>query len=80
MCAAGSYAIRNSIFDVFVMVGAGLLGYVLRLFGVPVAPLLIAFILCPPLEESMRQALIKSQGNLMTSSPTQSRRFSCCSP
>ncbi|MBE0531975.1 MAG: tripartite tricarboxylate transporter permease [Rhodospirillales bacterium] len=65
MCAAGSYAIRNSIFDVFVMVGAGLLGYALRLFGVPVAPLLIAFILCPPLEESMRQALIKSQGSLM---------------
>jgi len=64
MCAAGSYAIRNSMFDVFVMVGAGILGYVLRLFGVPVAPLLIAFILCPPLEESMRQALIRSQGDV----------------
>ena len=65
MCVAGSYAMRNSVFDVFVMLGAGLLGYVLRLFGVPVAPLLIAFILCRPFEESMRQALIKSEGSVM---------------
>lgn len=65
MCVAGSYAMRNSVFDVFVMLGAGLLGYVLRLFGVPVAPLLIAFILCRPFEESMRQALVKSEGSVM---------------
>ena len=65
MCVAGSYAMRNSVSDVFVMLGAGVLGYVLRLFGVPVAPLLIAFILCRPFEESMRQALIKSEGSLM---------------
>lgn len=65
MCVAGSYAMRNSVFDVFVMLGAGILGYVLRLFGVPVAPLLIAFILTRPFEESMRQALVKSEGSLM---------------
>jgi putative tricarboxylic transport membrane protein len=65
MCVAGSYAMRNSVFDVFVMLGAGVLGYALRLFGVPVAPLLIAFILTRPFEESMRQALIKSEGSLM---------------
>jgi putative tricarboxylic transport membrane protein len=65
MCVAGSYAMRNAVSDVFVMLGAGVLGYILRLFGVPVAPLLIAFILCRPLEESMRQALIKSEGSLM---------------
>ena len=62
-CIAGSYAIRNNLFDVYVMLGAGALGYVLRLFSVPVAPLLVAFILAPPLEESMRQALISSEGN-----------------
>ncbi len=65
MCVAGSYAIRNNVFDVFVMLGAGVLGYAMRLFGIPVAPLLIAFILTRPLEESLRQALIKSQGSLM---------------
>ena len=65
MCVAGSYAIRFNVFDVFVMLSTGILGYVLRLFGVPLAPLLIAFILTPPFEESLRQALIRSEGSLM---------------
>jgi putative tricarboxylic transport membrane protein len=65
MCAAGSYAIRYSLFDVWVMFGAGILGWLLRLFGLPVAPLLIAFILTGPFEESLRQALIKTEGNLL---------------
>ncbi|MBI4184934.1 MAG: tripartite tricarboxylate transporter permease [Proteobacteria bacterium] len=63
ICVAGSYAIRNNLFDVFVMLGAGVLGYGLRLFSVPVPPLLIAFILTRPLEESMRQALVSSEGD-----------------
>jgi putative tricarboxylic transport membrane protein len=65
MCVAGSYAIRYSLFDVWVMFGAGILGWLLRLFGLPVAPLLIAFILTGPFEESLRQALIKTEGNLL---------------
>jgi putative tricarboxylic transport membrane protein len=64
MCVAGSYGIRYSLFDVWVMLGAGVLGYGLRLFGMPVAPLLIAFILTRPFEESLRQAIIKTEGNL----------------
>ncbi len=64
ICFAGAYAIRNSVFDVFVMVGAGILGYVLSIFGVPVAPLLIAFILGPPFEEALRQALVGSNGDV----------------
>jgi len=65
MCVAGSYAVRNNILDVFVMLGAGVLGYVMRLFGVPVAPLLIAFILTRPFEQSLRQMLIRSEGSLV---------------
>jgi putative tricarboxylic transport membrane protein len=65
MCVAGSFAIRSSVFDVFVMLGAGVLGYALRLFGVPVPPLLIAFILTRPFEESLRQALVKSEGSYL---------------
>lgn len=65
MCVAGSYAIRSNVFDVYVMFGAGLLGYVLRLFAVPIAPLLISFILTQPFEEAMRQALVGSNGSLM---------------
>ena len=65
MCVAGSYSIRSNIFDVYVMFGAGILGYMLRLFSVPIAPLLIAFILTKPFEEALRQALITSDGGLM---------------
>ena len=65
MCVAGSYAVRNNVFDVFVMLAAGILGYLLRLFGVPVAPLLIAFILTPPFEQSLRQMMIRSEGSLL---------------
>ncbi|MEX2643586.1 MAG: tripartite tricarboxylate transporter permease [Acetobacterales bacterium] len=64
VCVAGSYAIRNNVFDVYVMLGAGLLGYVLRLFNIPVAPLLVAFILTRPFEEALRQALVSSEGDL----------------
>ncbi|MGH6902477.1 MAG: tripartite tricarboxylate transporter permease, partial [Geminicoccaceae bacterium] len=38
MCAIGSYAIRNSIFDVYLMVAMGLLGYLLNRLRIPVAP------------------------------------------
>ncbi len=65
MCVAGSFAIRGNVFDVYVMLGAGVLGYVLRMFGIPVAPLLISFILTGPFEESLRQALIGSEGSLL---------------
>lgn len=65
ICVAGSFAIRNSVFDVYVMIGAGIVGYVLQIFAVPVAPLLIAFILGPPFEEALRQALVGSEGSLV---------------
>ncbi|MET4698289.1 putative tricarboxylic transport membrane protein [Constrictibacter sp. MBR-5] len=64
ICVAGSFAIRNSVFDVYVMIGAGIVGYVLQIFAVPVAPLLIAFILGPPFEEALRQALVGSEGSV----------------
>lgn len=46
------------------MLLAGVLGYVLRLFGVPVAPLLIAFILARPLEESLSHSLKKTSDSV----------------
>jgi putative tricarboxylic transport membrane protein len=44
--------------------GFGLLGYLLRKCSVPLAPMLIAFILARPLEESIRQTLVGSEGDL----------------
>lgn len=63
-CVMGSYSIRNSMFDVFVMLGFGVIGYFMRRLTIPVAPMLIAFILGRPFEEALRQALIGSEGSL----------------
>lgn len=65
MCVAGSYVVRNNILDLFVMLGAGILGFLFNRTGVPVAPLLITFIITAPFEEAVRQALTQSEGSLM---------------
>jgi putative tricarboxylic transport membrane protein len=62
-CVFGAYAVNNSVFDVFVMLIFGLLGYGFRTLALPTAPLLIAFILGPLLEDSFRQALRISGGS-----------------
>lgn len=65
VCVAGSYVLRGDMMDVYVMLGAGILSYVLRLFGASPVPLLVAFILTGPLEISFRQMLIGSEGSLL---------------
>ncbi len=64
LCFTGTYAIHHSFFDVIVMLGAGLLAFMMRLFGFPVSPVLIAFILTPILENNFRQALQLEGGNV----------------
>ncbi|RLA82013.1 MAG: C4-dicarboxylate ABC transporter permease, partial [Deltaproteobacteria bacterium] len=64
LCFVGTYAIDNSLFDVQAMLFFGVLGYVMRKFDYPLAPLLIAFVLGPMLENALRQALIMSDGNV----------------
>lgn len=63
ICVAGSYVARNNIIDVYVMLGAGVLGFVFNRISVPVAPLLITFIITPPFEQALRQALTRSEGS-----------------
>ena len=60
----GSYTINNKTFDVLVMVFFGLVGYILRKFQYEEAPLILAFILGPILEQAFRQSLIMSNGSL----------------
>ncbi|WFF42025.1 hypothetical protein EVC62_11220 [Salinicola endophyticus] len=59
----GAFSVNNSLFDVAVMLGAGVVGFVLRRAGFPLPPLLIGLILGPPLEQSLRQALLTSSGS-----------------
>jgi putative tricarboxylic transport membrane protein len=63
-CTLGSYAIRMNTFDIMVMMGFGTIGYFMRKLTLPLAPMLIAFILATPFEEAIRQALVGSEGSL----------------
>lgn len=62
-CFIGAYATNQSLFDVLVMVVFGLVGYLLKRWGVSPAALLIAFILGPLAESNLRQALTLSAGD-----------------
>lgn len=56
----GAYSVRGSMFDVYLLIGFSALGYALRRLQVPVAPLLMAFVLGPQAEKALRQSLILS--------------------
>jgi putative tricarboxylic transport membrane protein len=62
-CVVGAYADNNSFFDVGVMILFGVLGYLLKKFDYEPAPLILAFVLGPILEKSMRQSLKISGGD-----------------
>jgi len=59
----GSYAVRNSVIDVWVMLAFGLLGLLFRRVEIPLAPLVLALILGPLMESALRQSLQISQGS-----------------
>ncbi|WP_338824071.1 hypothetical protein MHOCP_22000 [Moorella humiferrea] len=63
-CMVGAYADNNNIFDVWVMLGAGLVGYLMRKFEYDPAPLLIGLVMGPIMERSLRQALIMGRGEI----------------
>jgi putative tricarboxylic transport membrane protein len=60
----GAFSVNNSLVDVVVMLGAGVLGFLFRRSNFPLPPLLIGLILGPPFEQSLRQALLTSGGSL----------------
>jgi putative tricarboxylic transport membrane protein len=62
-CAIGVFSLNNSIFDVYLMAGFGLIGYILLKLDCEPAPMLLGFIIGPMLEEYMRRALLLSRGD-----------------
>ena len=62
-CCIGVYSVRNSVFDIWVMGIFGVLGYLFRKFGFEPGPMILAFVLGPLLERSLRQALLISAGS-----------------
>lgn len=65
VCLLGAYVINNNPMDILIMIIFGILGYLLKKFKFEAAPLLLAFILGPMIEISLRQSLITSRGSFM---------------
>jgi putative tricarboxylic transport membrane protein len=62
-CIVGVFSSGSAVFDVFVMTVFGLIGYLMRKFGYEPAPLVLAFVLGPMVENNLRKSLILSQGD-----------------
>ena len=62
-CIVGVFSSGSAVFDVFVMTVFGVLGYLMRKFGYESAPLVLAFVLGPLLENNLRKSLILSRGD-----------------
>lgn len=60
----GVYAINSGTFDLLLVVGIGALGYLLRKFGVPMAPLVLGVVLGNMMEQNLRRALSITDGNV----------------
>lgn len=61
-CTIGAFSTNNSMFDVWVAIVFGLLGYIFMKLGCEPAPLLLGYILGPMLEENLRRALVLPRG------------------
>ena len=64
-CLIGAYSMNNDIFDVFVMIIFGVVGYLFRKFEYEGAPLILAFVLGPMFDLNLRQALLVSDGSFV---------------
>ena len=62
--SVGAYSVNNNIFDVWMMLGFGVLGYVMKKLEYPIVPLVLALVLGRLAENSLRQALMISGGSL----------------
>ncbi|MHA1564233.1 MAG: tripartite tricarboxylate transporter permease, partial [Alphaproteobacteria bacterium] len=60
MCAIGTFALQASVFDLWVMLGFGLVGILFRAADYPLAPVVIGTILGPLLENNLRRSLLIS--------------------
>jgi putative tricarboxylic transport membrane protein len=64
LCAIGAYTVHNAIFDVWMMVVFGVLGYLFKKLQYPLAPLVLAIVLGDNAEASFRQAMLVSLGDM----------------
>jgi TctA family transporter len=63
-CAIGAYAIQNAMFDVWLMLLFGVVGYVFKKLGIPLAPFTLALVLGSRTEDAFRLSMIGAGGDL----------------
>jgi putative tricarboxylic transport membrane protein len=64
ICAIGAYTVHNAMLDVWLMLMFGVVGYLFKKLDYPLAPLVLALVLGDKAEDSFRQAMLVSQGEL----------------
>ena len=64
LSVVGTYSANKNVFDLWVMLGFGAFGWLLRKLRYDLAPLIIAFILAPMMEQSLRQSLVMSSAGV----------------
>ncbi len=65
ICAVGAYTVHSSMFDVWLMLAFGIMGYVFKKLDYPMAPLVLALVLGDMAENAFRQSLLGSSGSLL---------------
>ncbi len=63
-CAIGAYAIQNAMFDIWLMLGFGVIGYVFKKIGIPLAPLTLSLVLGSRAEDAFRLSMIGAEGDV----------------
>jgi len=64
VCAIGAFTVHNAMFDVWLMLIFGVIGYVLKKLDYPLAPLVLALVLGDRAEDAFRQTMLMSQGEM----------------
>jgi len=64
ICGIGAYSVHGAMLDVWFMLGFGVVGYIFKKLDYPLAPLVLALVLGDRAEDSFRQAMLISQGDL----------------
>ena len=63
-CAIGAYAIQNAMFDVWLMLLFGVVGYIFKKIGIPLAPFTLALVLGNRTEDAFRLSMIGAGGDM----------------
>ncbi len=64
ICAVGAYTVHNAMFDIWLMMAFGVIGYLFKKLDYPMAPMVLALVLGDRAEDSFRQSMLISQGSL----------------